>query len=72
MVRQSPSYQPEHGTLQAAHLNTAGTAFGFAGESWDEAPEAYVLKIGDSVPRRVSHANLDLAKPPVGDTKRIA
>jgi dipeptidyl aminopeptidase/acylaminoacyl peptidase len=66
-----PLYQPEHGTLQAAHLNGTGTAFGFAGESWDEAPEAYVLKIGDTVPRRVSHANLDVAKPPLGDTKRI-
>jgi len=67
-----PVYQPEHGTLQAAHLNAAGTAFGFAGESWNEAPEAYVLKISDNVPRRVSHANLDLAKPPLGDTRRIA
>ncbi len=68
-------YQPEHGTLKAAHLNAAGTAFGFAGESWDEAPEAYLLKIGDSAPRRVSHANIvnvDLAKPPLGETKRIS
>jgi dipeptidyl aminopeptidase/acylaminoacyl peptidase len=53
-------YEPEYGTLQAGHLNTKGTAFGFAAESWDEAPEAYVLKIGESASQRVSAANTDL------------
>jgi dipeptidyl aminopeptidase/acylaminoacyl peptidase len=67
-----PLYEPGHGTLQAAHLNASGTAFGFAGESWDEAPEAYVLKIGDSMPQRVSSANLDLPKLPLGETKRVS
>jgi dipeptidyl aminopeptidase/acylaminoacyl peptidase len=66
-----PVYQPARGTLQAGHLNATGTAFGFAAESWDEAPEAYVLKIGDSAPQRVSGANLDLPKPPLGETKRV-
>lgn len=66
-----PVYQPARGTLQAGHLNATGTAFGFAAESWDEAPEAYVLKIGDSAPQRVSSANLDLPKPPLGETKRV-
>ena len=66
-----PVYQPARGTLQAGHLNATGTAFGFAAESWDEAPEAYVLKMGDSAPQRVSSANLDLPKPPLGETKRV-
>jgi len=67
-----PVYEPRHGTLQAAHGNATGTAFGFAGEAWDEPPEAYVLKIGDSIPQRVSSANRDLPKLPMGETKRIA
>ncbi|HXM43746.1 MAG TPA: S9 family peptidase [Bryobacteraceae bacterium] len=67
-----PVYEPRHGTLQAGRLNATGTAFGFAGESWDEAPEAYVVQIGDSIPQRVSGANLDLPKLPVGETKPVA
>jgi dipeptidyl aminopeptidase/acylaminoacyl peptidase len=68
----APIYEPGSGTLTAGHVNATGTAFGFAAETWDEAPEAYVLKIGETVPQRVSNANLDLAKPPLGATKRIA
>jgi dipeptidyl aminopeptidase/acylaminoacyl peptidase len=67
-----PLYEPRRGTLQPGRLNATGTAFGFAGESWDEAPEAYVVKLGETVPQRVSRANLDLPKPPLGTTKRIA
>jgi dipeptidyl aminopeptidase/acylaminoacyl peptidase len=67
-----PVYEPPHGTLQAGRVNATGTAFGFAGESWDQAPEAYVLKIGDTIPQRVSSANLDLPKLPLGETKRVA
>ena len=66
-----PVYQPERGTLQAGHLNATGTALGFEAESWDEAPEAYVLNLGDSAPRRVSSANVDLPKLPLGETKRV-
>jgi len=65
------AYQPGRGTLQAGHLNATGATVGFAAESWDEAPEAYVLKLGDNTPRRVSHANLDLPKAPLGNTKRV-
>jgi dipeptidyl aminopeptidase/acylaminoacyl peptidase len=68
----TPLYEPRHGTVQTGRVNASGTAFGFAGESWDEAPEAYLLKIGDSVAQRVSGANLDLPKLPLGDTKRVA
>ena len=67
-----PVYEPRHGTLQPGRLNATGTAFGFAAEKWDEAPEAYLLKIGDSIPQRISAANLDLPKLPLGDTRRIA
>ena len=66
-----PVYQPERGTLQAGHLNATGTALGFEAESWDEAPEGYVLNLGDSAPRRVSSANVDLPKLPLGETKRV-
>ncbi|HUE24019.1 MAG TPA: S9 family peptidase [Bryobacteraceae bacterium] len=65
-------YEPRQGTLQPGRLNATGTVFGFAGESWDEAPEAYVVKVGDSIPQRVSSANLDLPKLPLGETKRVA
>lgn len=66
-----PVYEPSHGTLQVGNINATGTAFGFAGESWNEAPEAYVLKVGDSLPQRVSAANVELPKLPLGETKRI-
>ena len=66
-----PVYEPRHGTLAAGHVNTTGTVFGFASESWNEAPEAYVLKLGDSLPQRVSSANLDLPKLAVGETKTV-
>jgi dipeptidyl aminopeptidase/acylaminoacyl peptidase len=67
-----PVYEPRGGTLQAGEVNATGTFFGFAGESWDEAPEAYVVKIGETLPQRVSSANRDLPKLPLGETKRIA
>lgn len=67
-----PVYEPRRGTLQTGSLNAAGTALGFVGECWDEAPEGYLLRLGESVPQRVSGANLDLPKLPLGDTRRIA
>jgi len=67
-----PVFEPHGGTLQAGHLNATGTAVGFSRESWDTAPEAYVLKLGENTPQRVSSANLDLPKLPLGETKRIA
>jgi dipeptidyl aminopeptidase/acylaminoacyl peptidase len=66
-----PLYRPERGTMQPAHLNAAGTAIGIVGESWDEAPEAYVLKLGEHTPQRVSAANVDLPKPPLGKTETV-
>jgi dipeptidyl aminopeptidase/acylaminoacyl peptidase len=66
-----PLYRADRGTLQAGHVNTTGTAIGYTQESWDEAPEAFVLKFGASAPQRVSRANLDLPKLPLGETKRL-
>jgi dipeptidyl aminopeptidase/acylaminoacyl peptidase len=66
-----PVYQPGRGVLQAGRVNTTGTAIGYTQESWDEAPEAFVLKFGANSPQRVSRANLDLPKFPLGETKRI-
>jgi len=66
-----PLFPADYGTLQPGRVNTTGTAIGYAHESWDEAPEAFVLKFGASTPQRVSRANLDLPKLPLGETKRI-
>lgn len=66
-----PLYEPPRGTLQAAHLNATGTVFGFARESSDEAPEAWVLKLGDRNPERVSAANQELPHLPIGETRRV-
>ena len=68
----NPMYEPRHGTLQAGRVNATGTAFGFAAETWNEPPEAYMLRVGESVPQRVSSANLELPKLPIGETKRVA
>ncbi|MFN7994249.1 MAG: S9 family peptidase [Bryobacteraceae bacterium] len=64
-------YQPADGTLNPGHLNRAGTMLGFAAESWDRAPEAFVLKIGQKDPQKVSRANVDLPRLPLGETKKI-
>jgi dipeptidyl aminopeptidase/acylaminoacyl peptidase len=69
-------YEPRKGTFFAgygpnAHLNRKGDFWGFAQESSDEAPEAFVAKLPGGVPVVVSRANLDLPKPPLGETKAI-
>lgn len=66
-----PVYEPHHGTLTEEHINSTGTMLGFSAESSNEAPEAYVLKLGDSMPQRVSKANTDLPKLPMGETKTV-
>ena len=66
-----PIYQPEHGMLLPGHVNASGTAIGFERESWEQAPEAYILKLGASGPQQVSAANAGLPKLPMGETKRI-
>jgi len=66
-----PLYEPMHGTLQPGRLNASGIALGFSRESWNQAPEAYVLHFGSKEPRRVSAANTDLPQLPMGETKLI-
>ena len=60
-----------HGTMLPGRLNTRGTAVGMTLESSIEAPEGYALKLGESTPQRVSAANVELPKLPIGETKRI-
>jgi dipeptidyl aminopeptidase/acylaminoacyl peptidase len=65
-------YAPAEGVLLGANLNATGTHIGFAYETTGEAVEAYVLAPGAAgKPIRVSRANSDLAKPPVGKTQVI-
>jgi dipeptidyl aminopeptidase/acylaminoacyl peptidase len=64
-------YYPEKGTLGAANLNRTGTRVGFARESPAEAPEAFVMSLRSGEPVRVSRANLDLPKLPLGETQVI-
>jgi dipeptidyl aminopeptidase/acylaminoacyl peptidase len=53
------------------HLNAAGTYLGLPIESTDEAPEAYVMSVSAHTPTRVSRANLDLPKLPLGRTEVV-
>lgn len=66
-----PVYQLKDGMLLPGRCNAAGTFCGFARESWNAAPEAYVLKLGQRDAQRVSIANAELPKLPVGETKHI-
>jgi len=54
-----------------ARLNARGTHLGLPMESADEAPEAYLMKLGSGSPARVSRANADLAKLPLGKTEVV-
>jgi len=72
-------YEPARGVLSGANLNSGGTHIGFSMESSSEAPEAFLLPLAGAgsgpvpraTPARVSAANLDLLKPPLGETKVI-
>jgi len=66
-----PVYEPEHGMLLPGHCNHTGTACGFARESWNEPPEAYLLQLSEHDAQRVSAANAGLPNLPLGETKRI-
>ena len=64
-------FEPAKGTFLAASLNSQGTHLGLVMESSGEASEAFTLNLAGGAPVRVSRANLDLPKPPLGDTKVI-
>ncbi len=51
--------------------NPRGTYLGLPLESADEPPEAYILKLGAKSPVRVSRANVDLPRYPMGKTDVI-
>jgi dipeptidyl aminopeptidase/acylaminoacyl peptidase len=68
----APIYTPAHGTFSpAVVLNHAGTHAGIAMQATDEPVEAYVTEISAMKPVRVSAANTDLPKQPIGETKLI-
>jgi dipeptidyl aminopeptidase/acylaminoacyl peptidase len=64
-------FQPARGTFAAVALNRAGTHAGMAMQSSGEPVEAYVTEMTAIQPVRVSAANVDLPKQPVGETKTI-
>jgi dipeptidyl aminopeptidase/acylaminoacyl peptidase len=71
-----PVYEPQKGTFFSgygpnAHVSMKGDVWGFAQESADEAPEAFIAKLPAGAPVRVSRANVDLPKPPLGETRAI-
>jgi dipeptidyl aminopeptidase/acylaminoacyl peptidase len=66
-------FEPAKGVVNAgsAHLNGSGTTLGLPMESPDEPPEAYVMALASSTPVRVSRANVDLPRLPLGKTEVI-
>ncbi|HLK67485.1 MAG TPA: S9 family peptidase [Bryobacteraceae bacterium] len=64
-------YQPTRGTFAGFILNRAGTHAGLAMQATDQPVEAYVTEVATVKPVRVSAANVDLPKEPVGETKVI-
>jgi len=65
-------FTPARGTFApGVAFNRAGTHAGMSMQATDEAPEAYVTEAGTMKPVRVSAANTDLPKQPLGETKII-
>jgi dipeptidyl aminopeptidase/acylaminoacyl peptidase len=64
-------YQPARGFVAAAWIGASGAMVGFTQQSSDSPPEGYVLRLAGGAPVRVSRANDDLPKPPLGETRVI-
>ncbi len=65
-------FAPSKGTFGfGVRMNRAGTYAGFAFQSSSEPAEAFVLVLGGTTPVRVSAANVDLPKLPIGETRVI-
>ena len=65
-------FQPARGTFGfGVLLNRTGTCAGLAMQATDEPVEAYVLQVAAPKPVRVSAANVDLPKQPIGETRVI-
>lgn len=66
-----PAYAPIKGTLGLIRMNGGATHVGFARQASDEPQEAWVMTVGGREPVRVSAANADIAKPPLGETRVV-
>ena len=65
-------YEPAKGVMGAeTNLNSTATHLGFAFESADSPPEAFVMDVSGGRPVQVSRANTDLPKLPLGQTEVI-
>lgn len=64
-------FQPTRGTFAGFVLNRAGTHAGLAMQATDQPVEAYITEVASIKPVRVSAANVDLPKQPIGETKVI-
>lgn len=64
-------YAPAEGAVRGAALNAPATYAGFSRESPAVPPEAFVIRLPDGAPSRVSAANADLPALPVGATRRV-
>jgi dipeptidyl aminopeptidase/acylaminoacyl peptidase len=65
-----PVFVPK-GTMGSLRLNARGTFAGVALQSSAEPVEAYALDLQSPQPVRVSAANVNLPKPPLGETRVI-
>lgn len=62
-------FEPKRGVLNGISLNTSGSTLGFQHETPDEAGEAYIMALDAAAPVRVSAANANLPKLPLGRTE---
>ncbi len=66
------AFEPVRGTFGfGVSLNRTGTYAGLAIQATDEPVEAYVMDLGAAKPVRVSAANVDLPKQPIGETRVV-
>ncbi len=61
----------ERGTFANAAINRTGTHAGLGMQALDEPVEAYVMELSARKPVRVSAANTELPKQPIGETRVI-
>ncbi len=65
-------FQPARGTFGfGVAVNRSGTHVGLTMQTSDQPVEAYLMEVASPKPVRVSAANQDLPKQPIGDTRVI-
>lgn len=67
----APKWIDGGGWVFAANLNRTRTMFGLNAQWWDKAPEVYVTPADRWAPVRVSQANADIPKHPLGKTELV-